>query len=494
MMKHQLYIGMLISLMALIACQDDDNDSPGLTDNIRFTATIEGMQPEAAATRFSGGNSVGIYMVDYTAAGVSGTLKPENNRLTNVKYMQSADGLVADKPIIWGDAGKVDVYGYSPYNSVISSVEEYPFQLALNQDTLDAKGGSCYENSDFLWTSATAEPQAEHVKLTFQHLMSKIIIHLKSDAVEKGSLVGSEVRITGMNTAASINLVSGTATATDSPDTIITATAVEVPEQYEITRNVIVIPQTVPANTPFLEIRTKAGHSYTYTLSEPLAFEPGTQRTIEVALVSGECSVSIGDIVDWKSNGTEIAGTAGMIYEVGDIYDVNGVQGIIFQVDESGLHGLIFSADQGKCLWGTNASVHEDVLAAVSVDDGMLNFEAVKALDNDLSEHPAMKWCNDKNVDGITGWYLPAKNELDALRNLFQADKSFLNDRIMGSGFAGAEIIPLNPWEDAKLWSSTRYENMGEYGWLSAIDFASRSGVSLATKGKDLLVRAIHKF
>lgn len=492
-MKQKLYIGIMI-LVALIACQDDDNESPGLMDSIRFTATIEGMQPDAVSTRFSGGNSVGIFMVDYTASGASGELKPENNRMSNVKYTQSADGLVADKPVCWQDAGKVDVYGYSPYHSVITSVEEYPFQLALNQDSLHEKGIPGYEYSDFLWSRMTTEPQAEHVKLSFQHLMSKIIIHLKSDAVEKGSLIGAEVRITEMNTAASVNLASGTAVATASLDTLITATALEVPEEYEITRNVIVVPQTLPANTPFMEIRTKAGHSYTYTPSESLTFEPGTQRTIEVSLVSGECSVSIGDIVDWKSNGNEIAGIAGMTYEIGDIYNVNGVQGIIFQLDESGVHGLIFSADQGKVAWSTDDTGIDDVLAAGSVDDGRLNIEAIKALDADLSKHPAMKWCNDKNVDGITGWYLPAKNELDALRNLFQADKSFLNDRIMGSGFAGAEIIPLNPWEDAKLWSSTRYENMGEYGWLSAIDFASRSGVSLATKGKDLLVRAIHKF
>lgn len=230
MMKQKLYIGIMI-LVALIACQDDDNESPGLMDSIRFTATIEGMQPDAVSTRFSGGNSVGIFMVDYTASGASGELKPENNRMSNVKYTQSADGLVADKPVCWQDAGKVDVYGYSPYHSVITSVEEYPFQLALNQDSLHEKGIPGYEYSDFLWSRMTTEPQAEHVKLSFQHLMSKIIIHLKSDAVEKGSLIGAEVRITGMNTAASVNLASGTAVATASLDTLITATALEVPEE-----------------------------------------------------------------------------------------------------------------------------------------------------------------------------------------------------------------------------------------------------------------------
>lgn len=493
MMKQKLYISMML-LTALIACQDDDNESPGLMDSIRFTATIEGMLPDAVSTRFSGGNSVGIFMVDYTDSGASGELKPDNNRMSNVKYMQSADGLVADRPIFWLDAGKVDVYGYFPWRSAITSVEAYPFQLALNQDSLHEKGIPGYVYSDFLWTKMTTEPQTEHVKLSFQHLMSKIIIHLKSDAVEKGSLIGAEVRITGMNTATSVDLVSGTAVATASLDTFIAATALEVPEEYEITRNVIVVPQTLAANTPFMEIRTKAGHCYTYTSSESLTFEPGTQRTIEVSLVSGECSVSIGDIVDWKSSGNEIAGVAGMTYEIGDIYNVNGVQGIIFQLDESGAHGLIFSADQGKCAWSTDESGDEDLLVATSKEDGMLNYEAIKVLDSDVSKHPAMKWCNDKNVDGVTGWYLPAVDELDALRSAFRENKSFFNDQILGCGFANAEIIPPNLWDNATFWSSTKHEIYGNYGWPSGIDFTSKSGVKGGYKTQEYLVRAVYKF
>ena len=33
-------------------------------------------------------------------------------------------------------------------------------------------------------------------------------------------------------------------------------------------------------------------------------------------------------------------------------------------------------------------------------------------VDPTLEKFPAMKWCMDKNKDGISGWYMPALNEL----------------------------------------------------------------------------------
>ncbi len=117
-------------------------------------------------------------------------------------------------------------------------------------------------------------------------------------------------------------------------------------------------------------------------------------------------------------------------YAIGDIYDVDGVKGIVIDVTDGGLHGLIMSLDdiKHKLCWCTNKPKGVDVVTeqitemftgADSKTDGEYNMRKIEEFidEYDLTwEHfPAFKWCRDKG----DGWYLPSYMELMRIRKAF---------------------------------------------------------------------------
>lgn len=92
-------------------------------------------------------------------------------------------------------------------------------------------------------------------------------------------------------------------------------------------------------------------------------------------------------------------------YATGDTYSENGAEGTVFQV-ENGV-GKIYKYLPGEYAW----SVEIVFLGATDVDDGQKNMEFVKAQPNWQSLYPAFAAVESLNVDGVSGWYLPAENE-----------------------------------------------------------------------------------
>lgn len=99
-------------------------------------------------------------------------------------------------------------------------------------------------------------------------------------------------------------------------------------------------------------------------------------------------------------------------YEIGDLYDRDGVRGIVCRLSEDGTHGLVLSLDEICLRW---SEFHKPDLRTAGTDDrsdGMRNMEkaARYIAENDLSwdDFPAFKWCREKGE----GWYLPAIDEM----------------------------------------------------------------------------------
>ena len=106
-------------------------------------------------------------------------------------------------------------------------------------------------------------------------------------------------------------------------------------------------------------------------------------------------------------------------YQKGDVLDINGVKGIVFQVDESGSHGKIMSvkAFRGrKNLYCSKSSFLKDI-PMDSTDDGYLNtkklFEHVVDKNISIDEFPVYKWCASLGA----GWYIPSIDELKEFIN-----------------------------------------------------------------------------
>lgn len=94
-------------------------------------------------------------------------------------------------------------------------------------------------------------------------------------------------------------------------------------------------------------------------------------------------------------------------YKLGDIYNRDGVKGIVVLVDADGEHGLLLS------LKGTTKKYSEEdgIFNAGSLTDGMANTQAVYAYaktHGGLEEFPLFEWCASLGE----GWYIPSYYEL----------------------------------------------------------------------------------
>ena len=90
-------------------------------------------------------------------------------------------------------------------------------------------------------------------------------------------------------------------------------------------------------------------------------------------------------------------------YAVGGYYDKNGITGIICRVSSDGNHGTVVSLDEAKLPW----SLEYVTTGASDYMNGPFNTNTIIS-NFDLEKYPAFKWCNDKNTNGVTGWFIPS--------------------------------------------------------------------------------------
>ena len=96
-------------------------------------------------------------------------------------------------------------------------------------------------------------------------------------------------------------------------------------------------------------------------------------------------------------------------WKVGDYYNVDGKEGVVFWVDETGKHGKIVSMDQAELQWCTDDE-HNKELTGIATDssNGLNNLRSIMKIAAWKDKYPAFAWCADHG----DGWYLPAIDEL----------------------------------------------------------------------------------
>ena len=138
--------------------------------------------------------------------------------------------------------------------------------------------------------------------------------------------------------------------------------------------------------------------------------------------------------------------TSTRTYKVGDYYNENGKEGVVFEVTVDGRHGKIVSLDETQAPWDSRVKWNGSELSngtktgANSKCNGKANTDKImKRSDSEYFE--AFVWCRNKGDD----WYLPAEDELEAIFN----SKSKINSTL--AKYGGTELS--DPWH----WSSTEY-------------------------------------
>lgn len=114
----------------------------------------------------------------------------------------------------------------------------------------------------------------------------------------------------------------------------------------------------------------------------------------------------------------------------GDLFDEDGIRGIVISTTDNGRHGLILSLEQApKSLrWSADSSWATDLLLGLSDrEDGWNNRRRLieRLAEGKLTweDFPAFEWCESLGP----GWYLPAVDELRGLWQLCGEAEGFEN-------------------------------------------------------------------
>ena len=97
-------------------------------------------------------------------------------------------------------------------------------------------------------------------------------------------------------------------------------------------------------------------------------------------------------------------------YRVGDYYNENGKEGVVFEVDNTGRHGKIVGLRQVKLPWCIDAELERST-GATDMKNGRYNQQVIQQISGWREKYPAFAWCAEHGRE----WYLPALEELKLL-------------------------------------------------------------------------------
>ena len=180
-------------------------------------------------------------------------------------------------------------------------------------------------------------------------------------------------------------------------------------------------------------------------------------------------------------------------YEIGELYDQNGIRGVICQLSDDRQHGLVVSLDEIYLHWSEFRKPDLRLAGAGNRTDGVANMEKVAQYiaANNLSwdDFPAFKWCRDKGE----GWYLPAIDELLTIGHNYNGGTRVQNNRQARNKFNDALKDAGGKRMDRLVYyfSSTEMDEKNAYTTHMGIE---PPYVIEIPKYNKFLVRAVHKF
>lgn len=168
-------------------------------------------------------------------------------------------------------------------------------------------------------------------------------------------------------------------------------------------------------------------------------------------------------------------------WKVGDYYNVDGKEGVVFWVDETGKHGKIVSMDQTELRWCTDDECNKKLTGiATDSSNGLNNLRSIMKIAGWKDKYPAFAWCADHGE----GWYLPAIEELKEL---------LLNDEVHFKVNATLEqkrgSVMYSKGDSSWYWSSTE-----EDPWCAWVVKVNDGGSDFNYRTNGNSVRAVSAF
>lgn len=292
-----IFILAAVTVSALSSCKKDRPGGNSEPENELIPINVStSLWTRATDDGYEENDRVGIYVVNWDGDSRS-QLQSSGNHADNALYTFSGGSWVNDTPLYWQDqTTKADFYCYYPYSSAVQDVSAFPFSVNTDQSS-DAG----YKASDLLWGKTEGvSPTPDPVQITTRHLMSNLLIYLKpGNGYSEETLAAAQktVIVTGVRTSSTVDLSTGSVTATGDVGEIVAKTE----DGYY---RALVVPQTL-TDTPVLKITVDG---YEYTLSQSIAFESNRQHICTVTVNKTGEGIDIG-IGDWETDDTDYGGS-----------------------------------------------------------------------------------------------------------------------------------------------------------------------------------------
>lgn len=293
-----------VLLFAATACTQDDLGSGTLPEG-EYPLVINATGLQAVATPAStratvDGDWQGVQTV---ALSVGGTVKQYNVTASDADGYKTATLSSDTDPFWWTSREDITVSAWWPYNA--TDMGTMPaVVVAADQSTQTA-----FQGSDFI--SAKAQTvQFDNPTLEFSHRTARITVHLKPGAGIP-SVSGADVYVTGLGTD------------NGNPATIRTYEAGG--DTYEA----LTAPQTVKANTPFIQVDLGGG-TYYFRPQSAVVLEAGSRYTYTVNVNATGLTLAGCEIGKWDDGGGESGAAEDLGYFIQDdgsytVYTANGL-------------------------------------------------------------------------------------------------------------------------------------------------------------------------
>ena len=282
---------------ALVSCSNETEPTSGTQDAIEmpmtFKAIYPGLSSRATEEGFEANDKMGLYVVESDAP-----LEIGGNLVNNEPLTFDGTNWTATRTLYW-DEGTYNAYAYYPYIQGISSIEDQPFSVSLDQSTTktaEALGG--YEASDLLFaTRKGIRASASPVYLTFKHIMSKLTIRLiKGEDFEGDMPTDATVYVHNTIPTATIDLQAGVATRNmrGNRQTIIAH------HDFSTIYSAIIVPQRIENRMPLIEVEMKG---VSYLFESKFQFKAGTEHLVNLIISDNPDKVKIdvgGEVQGWN--------------------------------------------------------------------------------------------------------------------------------------------------------------------------------------------------
>lgn len=296
-MKKNIFLSAILTLAGtcLTACSQEEiveNENLNGKPEMNFTFSMPGTT-KATETAFEVGDMVGLYVHEaYKPLEIGG------NTVSNVMLTCEGNSWKPKYKIFWDD-GTYNARAYYPYQTQISSIEDYPFEVRQDQNTPESGNAiSGFEASDFLCAAKDGiVSSSSPVSMQFKHIMSKLTVNLVKGEDYEGELPEhATVKILSTVTASTIDLDAGVAT----KDMYGSSKTITAMQTGRTSYSAIIVPQRIENRVPLIEIIID-GVSFIY--ESRFVFKPGVHHTMNVVVDKNANQVLIeigGEVTGWN--------------------------------------------------------------------------------------------------------------------------------------------------------------------------------------------------